>query len=134
MPGVLSEGRERSWRAGLQSILLKCRAYFGWWRRRVDLDQYHIVAEVADDLCAMMQVWFVDGELQTKAHIAYRHRLVETYRGYLLCSDTTGQTFLINMRTHTYVKGSALHLLQIDGVDQAKCFVDELCSRLPVDC
>jgi len=52
----------------------------------------------------------------------------------LLCSDTTGHTFLINMRTHTYVKGSALHLLQIDGVDQAKCFVDELCSRLAVDC
>jgi hypothetical protein len=134
MPGVLSEGRERSWRAGLQFILLKCRAYFGWSRRRVDLDQCQLVAEVADDLCAMMQVWFVDAELQAKAHIAYRHRLVETYRGYLLCSDTTGQTFLINMRTHTYVKGSALHLLQIDGVDQAKCFVDELCSRLPVDC
>ncbi len=134
MPGVLSEGRERSWRAGLQAILFKCQVYFGWSRRRFDLDQCQLVAEVADDLSAMMEIWFVDGELQTKAHIAYRHRLVETYRGYLLCSDTTGHTFLINMRTHTYVKGSALHLLQIDGVDQAKCFVDELCSRLAVDC
>jgi hypothetical protein len=61
------------------------------------------------------------------------HRLVETYRGYLLCSDTARQTFLIDMRTHAYVKGSATHLLQIDGVDQAKRFVDELCSHLQVD-
>ena len=134
MPGVLSEGRERSWRAGLQSILLKCQRYLGRWRRRVDLDQCQLVAEVADDLRTMMKVWFVDAELQTKAHIAYRHRLVETYRGYLLCSDTSGHTFLINMRTHTYVIGLAALLLQIDGVDQAKHFIDELCSRLPVDC
>ena len=27
------------------------------------------------------------------------------------------------MQTHAYVKGSATHLLQIDGVDQAKRFV-----------
>ena len=134
MPGALSEGSERSWRAGLQSILLKCQAYFGRWRCGVDLDQCQLVAEVAYDLSTMMEVWFVDAELQTKAHIAYRHRLMENYRGYLLCSDTTGHTFLINMRTHTYVIGSAAHLLQIDGVDQAKRFVDELCSRLPVDC
>jgi len=133
MPGVLPEGRERSWRAGLQFILLKCRVYFGRSRRRVDLEQYRIVAEVANDLSAMMEIWFVDGELQTKANIAYWHRLVETYRGYLLCSDTTGHTFLINMRTHTYVKGSTLQLLQIDGVDQAKCFIDELCSRLSIN-
>ena len=134
MPGVLPGGRERSLKVGLQFILLKCRVYFGGSRRRVEPDQYKVVAEVAGDLSAMMEIWFVDGELQTKAHIAYRHRLVENYRGYLLCSDTTGHTFLINTRTHTYVKGSALLLLQIDGVDQAKCFVDELCSRLPINC
>ena len=131
MSSVQSERRERSWIAALQSILLKCQAYTGWWRRRVDQDQ--LVAEVADDLCTRMEIWTVDGGLQTKAHIACWHRLVETYRGYLLCSDTAGHTFLIDLRTHAYVKGSATHLLQIDGVDQAKRFVDELCRRLHVD-
>jgi hypothetical protein len=127
MSSVLSERRERSWIAGLQSILLKCQAYTGWWRRRVDQDQ--LVAEVADDLCTRMEIWTVDAGLQTKALIACKHRLVETYRGYLLCSDTAGHTFLIDMRTNVYVKGSETHLLQIDGVDQAKRFVDELCTR-----
>jgi hypothetical protein len=40
---------------------------------------------------------------------------------------------LIDRRTNAYVKGSATHLLQIEGVDQAKRFVDELCRRLQVD-
>ena len=133
MSSVQSERGERSWIAGLQSILLKCQAYTGWRRRRVGQDQNQLVAEVANDLFAMMEIWVVDAGLQTKAHIACRHRLVETYRGYLLFSDTARHTFLIDMRTHAYVKGSATHLLQIDGVDQAKRFVDELCSRLQVD-
>ena len=130
MSRVQSERRERSWMAGLPSILLKCLAYFGRWKRRVDPDRCRLVAEVADDLSTMMKIWVVDAEPQTKAHIAWWHHLVETYRGYLLCSDTAGHTFLIDMRTHAYVKGSTTHLLQIDGVDQAKRFVDELCCRL----
>ena len=132
MSSALSE-RERSWIAGLQSILLKFQAYPGWWRRRVGQDQSQLVAEVANDLFAMMEIWVVDAGLQTKAYIACRHRLLETYRGYLLCSDTAGQTFLIDLRTHAYVKGSATHLLQIDGVDQAKRFVDELCTRNEIE-
>ncbi len=133
MSNVLSKRRERSWIAALRSILLKCQAYAGWWRRRVDQDQSQLVAEVANDLCTTMEIWVVEDGLQTKAHIAWWNRLVETYRGYLLCSDTPGHTFLIDMRTHTYVRGSAAHLVQIDGVDQAKRFVDELCCRLQVD-
>lgn len=129
MSSVLSERRERSWIATLQSILLKCQAYAGWWKRRVDRDQSQLVAEVADNLSATMGIWIIDDGLQTKGHIAHGHRQVETYRGYLLCSDTAGHTFLIDMRTHAYVKGSAMHLLQIDGVDRAKRFVDELCCR-----
>ena len=130
---MLSEQRERSWVAALQPILLKCQAYAGWWRRRVDQDQSQLVAEVADDLCTRMEIWVVDAGLQTKAYIASCHRLIETYRGYLLCSNTPGHTFLIDKRTHTYLRGSAAHLLQINGVDQAKRFVDELCRRLQVD-
>ncbi len=133
MSSVLLKRRERSWIVGLQSILLKCQAYFGWWKRRIDLDQYQLVAQVTDDLCATMGIWMNDDGLQTQAHIACWHRLVETYRGYLLYSDTAGHTFLIDMRTHAYVKRSATHLLQIDGVDQAKRFVDELRSHLQVD-
>ena len=133
MSSVLSQRRERSWIAALQSILLKCQAYGGWWRRRVDGYQYRLVAEVADDLSTMMEIWVVDAGLQTKAHIACWHGVIENYRGYLLCSDAARHTFLIDMRTHAYVKGSATHLLQIDGVEQAKRFVDELYCRLQMD-
>ena len=69
MSSVQSERRERSWIAGLQSILLKCRAYAGWWRRRVDQDQSQLVAEVADDLCTMMEIWVVDAGLQTNTNL-----------------------------------------------------------------
>ena len=130
MASVLSERRERRWMAGLQSILFTCQVYIGRWRRSVDLDQRQLVAEVADDLCATMVIWVVEGGLQTRAHITCWHRLIEGYRGYLLCSDTAGQTFLIDLRTHAYVKGSAMQLLQIDGVDQARRFVDALCCCL----
>jgi hypothetical protein len=133
MSSVVSERRERIWMAGLQSILLKYQASFGRWKRRVELNRYQLVAHIADDLAETMEIWVVDAGLQTKANIACWHRLIQTYRGYLLCSDTAGHTFLIDMRTHTYVKGSAKYLLQIDGVDQAKRFVDELCRRLQVD-
>ena len=130
MSSVQSERRALTWMAELPSLLLKCQAFFGWWKRRVDLDRYQLVAEIADDLSTMMEVWVVDAGSQTRAHIACWHRQFEAYRGYLLCSDTAGQTFLIDLRTHAYVKGSTTHLLQIDGVDQTKRFVDELCCRL----
>ena len=134
MASVLSERRARPWMAGLQSILFTCQVCIGRWRRSVDLDQHQLVSEVADDLCATLEIWVVDAGLQTGAHIACWHRLIESYRGYLLCSDTAGQTFLIDLRTHAYVKGSAMQLLlQIDGVDQARRFVDALCCCLQVD-
>lgn len=132
MPGSLWERRGRIWIAALQSILLECKAYFGWRKRRDVADQF--VVEVADDLSVMMQIWVIDDGLQTRGHIACYHHLTEIYRDYLLCSDNAGHTFLIDMRTRTYVKGSAArHLLQIDGVDQARRFVDELCLRLQRD-
>ena len=130
MTSVLSERTERTWMTTLQPILLTCRAYVGRWRHSVDLDQHQFVAEVAADLSATMNIWGVDAGLQIQSHIACWHRHMETYRGYLLCANAAGHTFLIDLRTHTYVKGSAAHLLQIDGVDQAKRFVDELCCRL----
>lgn len=57
MASVLSERRERPWMAGLQSILFTCQVYIGRWRRSVDLDQRQCVAEVADDLCATLEIW-----------------------------------------------------------------------------
>jgi hypothetical protein len=129
MSSLLWEWRGRLWIAALQSILLKCQAYLGWWRRREVPDQ--LVVEVANDLSVTMQIWVIDDEPQTRGHIASSHRLMEIYRDHLLCSNSAGHTFLIDMQTRTYLKGSATqHLLQIDGVEQARRFVDELCLRL----
>jgi hypothetical protein len=128
MSSAFWERRGRTWIAVLQSFLPRCQAYSGWRKSRNDPDQ--LVMEVADDLCATMQIWVVDDGIQTRGHIAFCHRLMETYRSYLLCSDSAGQTFLIDLRTRTYVEESSTRqLLEIDGVDQARRFVDELCLR-----
>lgn len=132
MSSAFWEQRGRTWIAVLQSILLKCQAFSGWWKSRNDPDQ--LVVEVADELSATMQIWLVEDGIQTRGHIACSHRLMETYRGYLLCSDSAGQTFLIDLRTRTYVEESVTRqLLAIDGVDQARRFVDELCLRLQME-
>jgi hypothetical protein len=109
--------------------MFKCQVYFGW--RKLRADQDYLAEEVADDLSATMEISVVDDGVQVRAHIACCHHLVETYRGYLLYSNFAGHTFLIDTRTYTYVKESVTqHLLQFEGVDQAKRFVDELCQHL----
>jgi hypothetical protein len=69
MASLLSERRERPWMAGLQSILFTCQAYIGRWSCNVDLDQRQLVAEVADDLCATLEIWEVCAGLKSGAHI-----------------------------------------------------------------
>ncbi len=85
------------------------------------------VRQVADACAAAMPIWQVEDSLEIKAHIACWHRCICTYRGYILCSDTTERTFLMDMRTWTYVAITNAGLLQIDGVKEAKMFVDALC-------
>lgn len=86
------------------------------------------VRQVADDLVAAMSIWQVEDCLEIKAHIACWHRCLHTYRGYVLCSDTTERTFVMDTRTWTYIAIAQACLLQIDGVNQAKMFVDALCD------
>jgi hypothetical protein len=86
------------------------------------------VRQVADDLVTAIRIWQVEDCLEIKAHIACWHRCLHTYRGYVLCSDTTERTFLIDTRTWTYIAIAKACLLQIDGVNQAKTFVDALCD------
>ncbi len=94
------------------------------------------VIQVANALCATMAIWEVEATPVVKASLAYWHRTIQTYRGYVLCSNSKGATVLIDTLTWTYLQGSALHLLQIDGVEQAKAFIDALCDSLHVqlDC
>ena len=86
------------------------------------------VRQVADVCAAAMPIWQVEDCLEIKAHIACWHRCICTYRGYILCSDTTERTFLMDTRTWTYVTITNARLLQIDGVQEAKMFVDALCQ------
>lgn len=85
-----------------------------------------IVAQVADDLAPTMSVWLIETSLDLKAFIAVWHCTLQVYRGFLLCSDQEGQTFLIDRQTGSYLQGSATGLLLIDGVKQAMAFVDAL--------
>jgi hypothetical protein len=73
-----------------------------------------------------MSIWQVEDCLEIKAHIACWHRCISTYRGYVLCSDTSERTFLMDTRAWGYVQCSACSLLQIDGIEQAKAFIDAL--------
>jgi hypothetical protein len=85
-----------------------------------------IVAQVADDLAPTMPVWLIETSLDLKAFIAVWHRTLQVYRGFLLCSDQEGQTFLIDRQTGAYLQASATGLVLIDGVKQAMTFVDAL--------
>lgn len=86
------------------------------------------VRQVANDLVAAMSIWQVEDSLEIKAHIACWHCNLHTYREYVLCCDTTERTFLMDTRTWTYIAITKVCLLQIDGVNQAKTFVDALCD------
>ncbi len=84
------------------------------------------VGQVANAFIAVMRIWQVENCLEIKAHIACWHRRICTYRGYVLCSDTSERTFLMDTQAWAYVQCSAFHLLQIDGVEQTKAFIDAL--------
>ncbi len=83
------------------------------------------VAQVADRLSAEMALWQVEASLESKTIIATHHRHLHAYRGYLLCADHLERTFLIDTRYGTYVRGKSC-LLSIDGLEQARRFVDVL--------
>ncbi|HEU5375883.1 MAG TPA: hypothetical protein VFV38_10620 [Ktedonobacteraceae bacterium] len=84
------------------------------------------VRQVADAFIAVIGVWQVENCLEIKAHIACWHRRICTYRGYVLCSNASERTFLLGTRSWTYVTITRTSLLQIDGVNQAKTFIDTL--------
>lgn len=93
--------------------------------------QQMIVTQIANDLSATttMGIWQVEATLSVKAHIACWHRQIQEYKGHLLCADRQGRTFLLDRRACTYVMSSPGHLLQIDGCDAAKRFIDLLLAR-----
>ncbi|GAC1308948.1 MAG: hypothetical protein NVSMB27_46400 [Ktedonobacteraceae bacterium] len=98
----------------------------------VIVDPTYLVQEqvrgVANDRVDALYVWIVEDSSDIRAHIACRHRYVHTYRGYMLYSDSSERTFLLDMRTWTYVAVSNTYLLQIDGVHRAKKCIDALCD------
>lgn len=85
------------------------------------------VRQVADTSVAVMGIWQVENCLEVKMHIACWNRRICTYRGYVLYSDASERTFLMDTQTWTYVTITKASLLQIDGVNQAKTFIDALC-------
>ena len=126
MSSVLSKQARLPWLIRIQRSLLGWRVSFGSWIRRAEEDEYRFIAQVADELADHMEIWVVEASVEILAHIACWHRQVETYRGHLLCSDTSGQTFLMDLQSWGFVKSATARFLQIDGVDQAKRFIDTL--------
>ncbi|MBA2680396.1 MAG: hypothetical protein H0U76_18605 [Ktedonobacteraceae bacterium] len=123
MSSVISEC---SWLTGVQRVLFKIQDK---WRQRAYVDEqdcYRVIAQVLDELGTSMAIWVVESSSDILAHIAVRHRELESYGGYLLCSDRSGRTFLFHMQSYRFVKAAKSLLLQIDGVEQAKMFVDSL--------
>jgi hypothetical protein len=86
------------------------------------------VEQVADTLATMMNIWQVESSLEVKAHIACWHHVVDSYRGYLLCADRCERTFLVDRESWRYMTVAKTTLLQIDGLEQAKVFIDALCQ------
>lgn len=85
------------------------------------------VRQVADTFVTEMRIWQVENCLEVKARIACWHRSICTHRGYMLCSDASECTFLMDTRTWDYVAITNMGLLQIDGVKETKTFIDALC-------
>ncbi|GCE32028.1 hypothetical protein KDA_75120 [Dictyobacter alpinus] len=131
MSRMVSDQARLPWLTRLQQTLFACPAPKGYWARPIEKDEYLFVTKVADELVECMKIWAVEARIEILAHIACWHRHIQTYRGHVLCSDTAGRTFLIDGQSWGYVKSAATHLLQIDGVDQAKRFVDALWEHRP---
>lgn len=93
--------------------------------QRVQQEQVRLVAQT---LMPMMNIWQITSSCEVKAHIACWHRLVESYRGYLLYADSDERTFLVDSESRCYVTLEQMALLQIDGLAQAKQFLDVLCQ------
>lgn len=126
MSSVLSEQVKIPWLTRAQRFLPGCRAFFERWMRQVGTDEYRLIVQVADGLAQHMEIWVVEASAELLAHIAIWHRRLETYRGHLLCSDVAGHTFLMDLQSWGFVKSATAQFLQIDGVDQAKRFIDAL--------
>ena len=121
------------WVLSLVALDQYCRS----WRCASGVDQAHLmqrqIRHSADNLSDVMGIWHIEDSLEIKAHIAYWHRSVHTYRGYVLCSDRVGRTVLLDTQSWTYVMLTTISLLQIDGVEQAKRFIDDICRSLQAD-
>lgn len=83
------------------------------------------ITQVATTLSPEIGIWQVEASLQLKAAIAQAARK-EVYRGFLLCCDAYEHTFLLDTHHGCYVAVSHTCLLQIDGLAQARRFVDAL--------
>lgn len=93
-----------------------------------DPDECQIIAQVAADLAAQIEIQMVKASTEMLSHIACHHRYMETYREHQLCSNRTEQTFLIDLKTHAFVKATTTHLIRIGSRNQAKAFVDQIWS------
>lgn len=83
------------------------------------------VADVADMLASEMAIWQIEPSTDIKVYIA-RGCQKELYRGFLLCADEAEHTFLLDTQALAYVTAAGSSLLQIDGLPQARHFVDVL--------
>ena len=85
----------------------------------------------ADSLMASIPIWTWETSIEVLVHIACRYQRRELYRGFHLCSNTDGHTFLLDMTGYVHVvKDATKKLLQFDAIEQAKLFVDALQEAL----
>ena len=81
----------------------------------------------------LMSIWVVSDTTQMREHVVRYHRNLEEYGGYLLLFDVEERVVLLDLTEHQYVRyveRSNWVVVVIDGVENAKMFVDRLGQRL----
>jgi len=91
-----------------------------------DTRHIHLIEHVAESLVTYIPIWAWESSIDVYAYIARWYTQLETYRGFQLCSDIPGNTFLLDLTNFVYVKDTTEKLLRFDAVEQAKMFVDTL--------
>lgn len=116
-----------SMRARISRFFSQCRVF---WREALsnDLDECQVIAQVVASRASRIEIQMVKASTEVLSHIACHHRCMETYREHQLCSDIAEQTFLINLKTLSFVKATTTHLVRIGSKSQAKAFVDQIWS------
>ena len=127
MSSVLSE---YSWLVRAQMALFRIQTWLYQPVQADEQDRSQAIALVLDEGVSSMEIWVVESSPDILAHIVVHHQRLEPYGGYLLCSDGAGRTFLLDMCTYRFVEAAKSLLLQIDGVEQTKMFIDMLFQKL----